>query len=90
MLLPRKKFSQLSTAYIALVLCISLLLPGKLEAAVGEKAMVVTSDPRATQTALEILEKGGNAVDALVAAQMVLNVVEPQSSGIGGAGRAFR
>lgn len=46
--------------------------------------MAVTNNPISTQVACRILKKGGNAVDAAVAAQMVLNLVEPQSSGIGG------
>lgn len=71
-------------AVLFLLTCFSFSL--RLEAAVGEKAMVVTSDPRATQTALEILKQGGNAIDAAVAAQWVLNVVQPNASGIGGSG----
>jgi gamma-glutamyltranspeptidase/glutathione hydrolase len=46
--------------------------------------MVVAANPLATKAGCEVLKKGGSAVDAAVAVQMVLNLVEPQSSGIGG------
>jgi gamma-glutamyltranspeptidase / glutathione hydrolase len=48
--------------------------------------MVVAANPLAAQAGLDVLRQGGNAVDAAVAVQMVLALVEPQSSGIGGGG----
>jgi gamma-glutamyltranspeptidase/glutathione hydrolase len=48
--------------------------------------MVVAANPLAAQAGLDILHQGGNAVDAAIAVQMVLTLVEPQSSGIGGGG----
>ena len=50
------------------------------------KAVVVTANPRASQAAMAALNAGGAAVDALVSAQAVLAVVEPQSSGLAGGG----
>uniref|UniRef100_UPI003340F234 gamma-glutamyltransferase n=1 Tax=Castellaniella defragrans TaxID=75697 RepID=UPI003340F234 len=53
-------------------------------AAYAEHYMASTANPWATRAAVDILARGGSAADAAVAAQMVLNLVEPQSSGIGG------
>ncbi len=46
--------------------------------------MISSANPLASQAGARILDQGGSATDALIAAQMVLNLVEPQSSGIGG------
>jgi gamma-glutamyltranspeptidase/glutathione hydrolase len=46
--------------------------------------MVVANNPLATKAGCDVLKAGGSAVDAAIAVQMVLNLVEPQSSGIGG------
>ena len=48
------------------------------------RAVVVTANYLASKAALRILEKGGSAMDAVITAQTVLSVVEPQSSGLGG------
>jgi gamma-glutamyltranspeptidase/glutathione hydrolase len=52
--------------------------------ATARRHMVVAANPLAAKAALEVLRAGGSAADALVTAQTVLGLVEPQSSGLGG------
>ena len=54
------------------------------QSAVGAQIMAVTAHPEATKAAYDVLMKGGTAADAAIAAQLVLGLVEPQSSGLGG------
>lgn len=54
------------------------------EPVMSEDFMVSTANPHASRAARDIILQGGSAVDATIAAQMVLTLTEPQSSGIGG------
>ena len=51
---------------------------------VSQNGMVASSQPLAVQAGIDILKKGGNAIDAAIAVASTLNVVEPMSTGIGG------
>lgn len=53
---------------------------------VYDKGMVSAADPRAAEAGAQVLREGGSATDAALAMLLALNVVEPQSSGIGGGG----
>jgi len=50
---------------------------------IAEHGMIATSHPLATQIGLDILKKGGNAIDAAIAANAALGLMEPTGCGIG-------
>ncbi len=84
--MKRWKFGRKVGFVLALFLAFWRFLP---EGRAGEPVqakhfMVVAAHPRAAEAGLRVLKAGGNAVDAMVAVQFMLNLVEPQSSGIGG------
>ncbi|MEM1200824.1 MAG: gamma-glutamyltransferase [Pseudomonadota bacterium] len=67
-----------------LLLIVPLTLLSGRPAANASEAMVATANTHASEAAAAMLRQGGSAVDAAIAAQLVLSFVEPQSSGIGG------
>lgn len=68
----------------ALFAMIVLALPARAQTSLPTKHMIAAAHPLAAEAGLSVLRDGGSATDALIAAQMVLALVEPQSSGIGG------
>ncbi len=59
-------------------------VPSPPREAAREQAFVIAANPLAARAGLDVLERGGSAVDAAIAVQAMLSLVEPQSSGLGG------
>lgn len=68
-----------------LILClVAWLLGGGMPPALAGQRMVAAANPHAAKAGMAVLQAGGNAVDAAIAVQAMLGLVEPQSSGVGG------
>lgn len=71
-------------AAVTVVIALFSLAPARAAEAPAKHYMVAAANPYAVDAGLQILRAGGSAVDAAIAVQMVLTLVEPESSGIGG------
>jgi gamma-glutamyltranspeptidase/glutathione hydrolase len=69
---------------VAVLMAANLTLFNQADVAEGQRGMVATVHPLATQAGLQALQRGGNAIDAAVAVALTLGVVDGHNSGIGG------
>ncbi len=90
---PRRRLALLAALLAASTLAWGQLRPSQPEPSSGWSAkplaharryMVAAANPLAVAAGVRMIERGGNAIDAMVATQLVLNLVEPSSSGLGG------
>ncbi len=90
----REFFSAISSSYLALT-CLPRYGWAQLDktelakVAVGKQGVAATVHPLATQAAMAEFQRGGNAIDAAVAASLMLSVVDIHNSGLGGGGLAL-
>src|SRR6201996_5929431 len=72
--------------WLAVTLALVLVIPANAQVTqtVAKKHMIAAANPHAAEAGLAMMRAGGSAVDAAIATQLVLGLVEPESSGIGG------
>src|SRR6478609_5266119 len=85
-----RKLTFLAAPLLFLQGCASVSAQAPAHAPVVHEGLVSAADPRAAEAGAAMLRQGGTSVDAAIATMLALNVVEPQSSGIGGGGFMLR